>query len=986
MGMTRRLRNINAALALCVCALTCALAAPAAQASFGVTEAKFEAGTCVNAGCEYSSPPSEFFTQAAGHPPWGLTAFELNHTGSGSSRRPEGQLKRVRIDVPAGLAANPQALPACPKATFEANAKECKAAEVGEVEMEAVTKVLGVEALLPPLKGAVYNLKLEPGLPLEFGISVEPGAGLVKPVHLLLEGHVDWSGDYHEYFEINNVPTETIAVGFIKAQLKVLKSKLLFKGQAGGNFLTLPSVCSPSTTSHVEVESYEGDVSRADTHTPVGVEGCNLVPFAPSAEVRPETTQHDAPDGASTIVTVPQQTGAGEVNTADISTARVALPEGLTLNAAAGAVLQACTPAQIGIGTTNPVECPAASKVGAVSIETDLPPGSLTGNVYLAAPEGTPIRHPPYSIYVDAESIYGVSVRLQGTIAPNPESGRLQVTFEHNPPLPFSTLTFTTNGGSHAPLANPLACGNSQAEFTFLAYTGAESALGASPFASDVDGHGGACPSPLPFTLAQSTQDSSTSAGANTSFTFNLARGDGEQYVSQTYTVLPAGLIGVVPSVTLCEGPAAASGDCTAASQIGTATAFAGAGPEPSSFSGPVYLTGPFGGSPYGLSIPIEAASGPFDLGRVIARAELNVDPHTARLIATAVIYRVVDGVPVRLRGLSVAIDRPGFLTNPTSCGPLATESAVTSTFGTERGLASPFQVSGCSALPFKPSLTASTSAKTSRANGASLQVKIAQGAHQANLRSLVVQLPSQLPSRLSTLQKACPEATYATDPHGCPAASLVGSVSVATPVLPHPLTGPAYIVSHGGAAFPNLDLLLEGDNVRVILEGSTTIKNGITTETFASLPDVPISSVTTTLPTGPHSALAAFGSFCGPTLAMPTTITAQSGAQLTQATHITVSGCGVRVLRTRVAGHALLLTVQTFGAGRLSASGANLHRLTKTVRRAGKTTLRVPLSAHGALALAARPRLKVNVRVGFVPKIAAEGVSTAFAKATFKG
>ena len=969
-----------------------------ASAGFGVTEPNFEAGTCEVRGCEYSSPPGDFFTQAAGHPEWGITAFELNHNGSGV---PEGGgLKRLRVDVPPGLAANPQApTPACTKAQFESSPKGCPASSIaGEVEMKALVELIpGVPIALPTLSGTVYNLQLEAGLPLLFGVTVEPLAPLVAPVKLFLEGHVSdaaeptltergiVSGDYHEWFEIDNVPTKGEVLGGVKAPLKVLKSKLLFKGRAGGSFLTLPSVCAASTTSYLEVESYVGERSSTPTKTPVGVDGCGAAPFEPTAQVIPATSQSDAPDGARTEIHVPQQELGTEINTADIRDVRLLLPEGLTLNPSAAGALAACDPAEIGIGTTSLVTCPPESAIGSVALETpDLPPGSLTGTAYLGDPNGLPIAAPPFTVYIDLESIYDVSVRLQGLAAPNPETGRLEVTFSDNPQLPFSDLVLTLNGGPRAPLANPLVCGIDTSEARFAPWTGLAERLSTAPFAVDADGKGGACPSPLPFALAQTTQDATPTAGAYTGYTFTLERGQGEQDVQRLSTVLPAGLLGEIPAVPLCDEPAAASGSCPASSQIGTADVLAGSG-EAQAFSGPVYLTGPIGGNPYGLSIPVEAAAGPFDLGRLTTLVGIGVDPHTARVVATVTLPTIFKGVPLRLRQIGIKVGRPSFLFNPTNCGPLQTESVVTSTFGSASSLSSPFTVTGCGALPFTPSFSASTSANTSRATGASLHVELTQGPHQANIHSVVVQLPAQLPSRLTTLQKACAEATFAADPRSCPAASLVGSASVTTPVLPGVLSGPAYLVSHGGAAFPDLHILLQGDGVSVVLEGTTSIIGGVTTSTFGSIPDVPVSSFELTLPSGPYSALFAYGSFCAGPLTMPTTITAQSGAVFSQKTHIAVTGCGVRILRTRVRHHALLVTVQTFAAGSLKLKGIGLRTARRRLTRAATVTLRVGLSARAIRALRAHRRRKVRVRVFFVPAARGEQSSSASARATFR-
>ena len=968
--------------ALASAALFATALAPAAQASFGVTESNFEAGTCINTSCTYASVKanhSEAFTQAAGHPQWGITTFELNHTGSGLGEVPEGALKRIRVDVPPGLAADPEALPQCKLSEFEANA--CKSeTEVGTTEL---TVYDGVTDL--PVSGKVYNLVQPAGLPLDFGINVS--AEPLTDTHIFLEGHVDWSGDYHEYFEINNVPKEGKVLG-VPVSLETIKSKLNFNGRADKkNFLTLPSVCSNTTTSYLEVESYEGATSKTETHTPVGVEGCGNVLFKPTAEVIPGagTAGSDQPDGATTVVKVPQNTNENEINTADINDAHVTLPEGLTLNPSAAHGLEACSPAQIAIGSTGPSTCPEASRVGTVTIETDLPPGSLTGGVYLGDPSGGQIKGPPYTIYFDAESSLGVSVRLQGLVTPNLGTGRLQVTFVNNPQLPFSELRLSVNGGKHAPLANPLGCGNAPVESLFTPYTGGAPALSSTPFAST------GCPSPLPFSLTQRTQSANATAGAYSPYTFNLGRADGQQYLSRVSTTIPAGLLGAIPSVPLCGEPQAAAGTGAATSQIGVASVTAGAGEDPYPLSGPVYLTGPYDTAPYGLSIPVSVVAGPFNLGTVVTRATISVDTHTARVtVATTNLPTIVGGVPVRLKTIKVEVNRPNFIFNPTNCGPLATESTLTSTFGATQGLSSPFQVGNCGALAFKPSFKTATSAKTSKLNGASLQVSLTQSAHQANMKSVFVELPKQLPSRLTTLQKACPEATFAANPVDCRRlGSEVGTATVVTPVLPGSLSGSAYLVSHGGEAFPDLDIVLEGDGVKVILTGNTKITKGITSSTFATIPDVPVTSFVLNLPVGPHSALTANGSLCLEPLLMPTTITGQNGAVVKQSTRISVSGCSMRILSHRVVGHKLILEVRTLGGGRITVKGKGLRSASRRVSKSSTVTFKLPLTRGGLKALSkahrSRRKLQISVRATFVPKQKGASNSAAAATVTFK-
>ncbi len=950
-----------------LCAIA-AMAAPAAEASFGVTESHFEAGTCNVSSCTYSSPTGDFYTQAAGHPPYGITSFELNSKGGD----PEGTLKRVRVDIPPGLAADPEALEKCPIASFEAGhcASEHPNSLVGTNELTAYAEPSGlflgttIENSAP-----VYNLEQPPGLPLDFGIEVS--APPLLDTHIFLQGHVDTGGDYHEYFEINEITKEVVAeVGPVKipTRLAVLKSKLIFKGQAGGNFLTLPSVCSSSTTSYLEVESYEGAISKTETHTPVGVEGCESVPFKPTAALYPETSAADQPDGATTVVKVPQYAGAGEINSSDIDDGHITLPEGMTLNPSAAHGLEACAA----------LPCPAASRVGSVTIETDLPPKSLTGGLYLGDPGGGPITKPPFTVYLEATSVYGVTVKLTGTVTPNLSTGRLEASFDGNPQLPFSELILSLNGGPRAPLANPLTCASTSIESFFTPYTGTAAFLSSSPFSTN------SCPSPA-FALAQSTKSSSGTAGAYTSYTFDLTRPTGQQYLSQLQTVLPPGLVGSIPSVPLCGEPQASLGTCSSASEIGTATVSAGAGSEPYSFSGPVFLTGRYNGAPYGLSIPVNAVAGPFDFGKVITRATIGVDPYSGRVIATSSLPRIVEGVPLRLQDISVAVTRSNFLFNPTNCQEMATNSVFTSTLGSIQNASSPFQVSGCSGLTFKPSLSASTNAKTSKTGGASLQVNLVQGAHEANIRSVVTSLPKQLPSRLTTIQKACPEATFAANPLGCSKESEVGSVAVTTPVLPGVLAGPAFLVSHGGAAFPNLDLVLDDGGVRVILVGNTTIRGGVTTESFPSIPDVPASSFVLTLPTGPHSALGADGSLCAKPLAMPTIITAQSGAQFKQSTPILVAGCGVRIVRRRVVHHTLLLTVQTIGPGRVRVAGKNLKTVSRSLGKGTTVTLKVPLVGRALTAVRRHRRLRLSIRVTFAPQQRGQPGSSASTTLTIK-
>lgn len=438
--------------------------------------------------------------------------------------------------------------------------------------------------------------------------------------------------------------------------------------------------------------------------------------------------------------------------------------------------------------------------------------------------------------------------------------------------------------------------------------------------------------------------------------------------------------MGPISAVTLCGEPQASQGICPEASRIGTANVTAGSGPEPYPFTGPVYLTGPYDGAPYGLSIPVAANAGPFALGTLVTRAQINVDPNTARLIVSSNLQSVFAGVPLRLRNISVTVDKEKFLTNPTNCGSLATETALTSTFGATQTVSTPFQISGCGSLAFKPKFSVSTSAKTSRADGASLKVKLTATAGQANIHEVFVELPKQLPARLTTLQKACREAIFNADLSNCPKESKVGQAVAVTPLLPDKLQGPAYLVSHGGAAFPDLEIVLDqvgpkgevlNPGVRVILDGQTHISTkGITSSRFSAIPDVPISSFELNLPTGRYSTLTANGSVCAKRLLMPTTIVGQGGQTIKQSTNISIPNCPVLITKDKVDGHTVVVTVKAPSAGKVTLSASDLKRETKRLAKAGKFTLKANLSKTALTTLERKGKLKIKLLVSFLSKV----------------
>ena len=668
-------------------AVVAAAIAPAAQASFGIE--RFQALTCKENApigkekeCNHSTP-GEFYTQAGGHPEFGVTDFTLLGAGG------EGDgVKSIRIDLPPGLTTNPEALAKCPAYVFEANLGTAEANHCAATTQAGFQEVVvNTGKSLATLVGTVYNLEPRIGAPLEFGIDVDAGVHS----HSLLVGGVSWhaeaeaqeegvaSGDYHQYFKLD-VP-RSVSEG----EAPLVRSRLVFSGRAGKGLIRNPTICDGPLSTHLRLEPYEGAAIHAQYTTSVESEGCDTVPFEPLFTLTPSTTQLDQPDGITTELKVHQAESAGAIEASDLQSTTVVLPEGLTINPAGAQGLEACTPAEIGIGSAAPVSCPARSAIGTAQLDVPgLPAGSLLGSVYLgnpAAPE--PIKGPPYTIYLAVESSrYGQAVRLAGTVTPNLLTGQLTTTFAKEPQAPFSDLKLTFNNGSFASLANPLTCGSARTKTTLIPYSTGE-ALPAllSEFVVDGDGKGGACAAPTPFAPTQSTVAAPAAAGAGSTFTLDLQRPDGQQYISSVRAELPPGLLGNIPTVPLCGEAQASAGECPASSEIGVVAVRAGAGGQPYALSGSVYLTGPYNGSPYGLSIVVPAIAGPFDLGNVKTRAMIDVDPKSAQVIITdPSVPTIVAGIPIRLKELTVTINRQGFERNPTSCGVLTAETSLIST------------------------------------------------------------------------------------------------------------------------------------------------------------------------------------------------------------------------------------------------------------------------------------------------------------------
>ncbi|MGN6372401.1 MAG: hypothetical protein ACTHM1_05355 [Solirubrobacteraceae bacterium] len=888
-------------------------------------------------------------TQAGSHPFQMTTSLGLNaHTTSFISKTGEHLLealpnalgKDLQFQLPSGIVGNPDAIPKCNIYVFTQEAGKvpgfkCPADTIMGVAT-SVVNTLGVNGT-PHVPGTdtspIYNLEPSIGEPARFGFATS------SPVGVVIDASVRTGGDYGVTVSVRNI---TQLVAFVGSQVTfwgapsdkrhdTQRSTDCLVGHSAERyvnsgeeaacplpeqeqpFLIMPTSCSAPAEATVEGDSWsEPGVTKSMSYTfqnpegePFRFDGCDRLNFEPSISVKPDGEQASTPTGLSVDVHVPQDAGLNPVGLAEsaVKSITVALPEGMSVSPAGAGGLEACSEQQIALHTAGNPSCPPASKIATVKIHSPLIEHDLEGAVYLAAQNANPFGS-LLAMYLVAEDPFsGVLVKLAGQVKLDERTGQLTTTF-NSPELPFEDAELHFFGGSRAPLTTPALCGSYSTAASLTPWSGNPPAsVGSAPFQITSGPNGGECRNPLPFAPALTAGSLNLQAGGFTPFTMTMSREDGNQNLDAIRLTLPSGLIGSLSGVKLCGEAEADAGTCGLESLIGHTTVSVGLGPDPYTVTGgQVFITGPYQGAPYGLSIVNPAKAGPFDLGHVVVRAKIEVDPLTAALTVTSdssgpyAIPQMIDGIPLQIKHVNVTIDRPGFTFNPTNCSKLAIGASLTSSQGATSTLDVPFQVANCATLRFAPKFSVSTSGRTSRRNGASLNVKLsypkAPFGTQANVRYVKVSLPRQLPSRLSTLQKACPDTTFDANPAACPPASRVGTARALTPVIPVPLTGPAYFVSHGGAKFPELIVVLSGYGTTVQLHGTTFISKGITTSTFGAIPDVPVGSFELKLPQGPNSALAATGNLCRIGLKLPVKFIAQNGRGLQRTVKIAASGC----------------------------------------------------------------------------------------------
>jgi hypothetical protein len=650
------------------------------------------------------------------------------------------------------------------------------------------------------------------------------------------------------------------------------------EGPAGGRsaaepetpFLTNPVSCSPREVS-ATATSYSAAASPSTKTVPFPtISGCGRLDFPAALSACPTASVPGVPSGLELKLTISQSRAPAALATAVLGSGELALPAGLSINPAVADGLLACGADQVRLGRSGPPRCPDGSKIGAILVQIPAIGGSVAGSVYQRTPE----PGNPFGLWLTTEE-RGVYLKLAARLEPDPDTGRLRVLLgagDPLPELPISELDLRLFAGPRAALLTPASCGSYLSHYSLTPSSGALPSENQAAFALS-----GACSEPIASPRLWAGSGIS-SAGRATPFTITLATGEGGAEVRSLDALLPPGLLALLPEVPLCDRPEA--GLCPAQSRIGSAAIAIGSPaaslwiPQGGQPAPAIYLAGPYRGAPYSLAIAIPARAGPYDLGTVVLRAAVELDPGSARMrIATDPLPGILAGVPLSYRTLSLSFDRPGFLVNPTSCAPSATEAALTANGAPELLLSAGFQATGCANLGLRPRFALRLSGLARNAHPA-LRLDLTPRSADSNLAAASFTLPDGELLDTRHIRTLCPRTVV---PERCPSASRLGWARLWSPTVEGPFEGPVYLRT-AGHRLPGLLADLRHGDLRFGLGGSTSSRQGRLRVSFSELPDIPISRALLTLPGGSRGIFVNSASLCAPTTEVSASFAAHNG------------------------------------------------------------------------------------------------------------
>ncbi|HST68083.1 MAG TPA: hypothetical protein VLI94_00305 [Solirubrobacterales bacterium] len=788
--------------------------------------------------------------------------FELAEEGG----VPNGFTRDLFFELPPGVIGNPQTQPLCTLAQFDRGAEdmECPVGSqvgVSEIRLAGTLNTTFIEP--------VYNMPSPGGdIVARFGVYAGPYPSLinirVNPIDYSLVAAVEGAPSAAELLSARTtfwgVPAAEIHDDLRLTPKEALEHKLPPGGRDSGEpevpFLSNPTDCTLQRELTATVVSYEAP-SEPDSKTAPfpAIGGCELLEFNPTLSVRPTNSEAAAPTGLDATLRIPQNENPPPARaTSTLKSAVVTLPEGMTINPAAGDGLGSCSATEVGFENTQPPRCPDSAKIGSVEIEVPALAETLKGAIYQRTPEDGKLFR--FWLVTDEQ---GVRLKLPAEITTNLLTGQLTTVFSGipilggNPQVPFEELRLHVFGGPRAPLVTPSQCGTYQSHYEFAPWSGRPATVGDAPMQITTGcNKGGFSPR-----LSAGTLDSR--AGEFSPFAMTLTRSDGEANPRELAVHLPQGLLAKLAGVPLCPDALAPSGDCPAGSQVGRLTAATGVGgaplwvPQPGKEPTAVYLAGPYKGAPYSVVSKVPAQAGPFDLGTVVNRAGIYVDPNNATAtIKTDPLPQILEGVPIAYRTIHVSVDRPNFTLNPTDCQAKEIRATLTATNGQTASPTAGFQATNCAKLPYAPKLRLALKGSTRRTGHPAVRAVLTQKPGQANTAKATVLMPTSEFIDQDHINNPCTRVQFAAE--DCPPLSVLGSATATTPLLDQPLKGRVYFRSNGGEReLPDIVADLRGP-LRIVLVGfvdSVPVKGTELSRLrtrFQNVPDAPVTKFTMNL------------------------------------------------------------------------------------------------------------------------------------------
>jgi hypothetical protein len=867
------------------------LAALAAMAGLLILAPAAPAFQIVNPQVEFVEEDESPATQAGSHP-FAITttlAVDRETIPNGGickvseCETPTGQMRDLRVVLPPGFIGNQTAVPRCSGVDFATIDKSTSqpacpdSTAIGVTGVQVEFDPIEVGRPFPYLYVPVYNLETPPGAAAKFGF-------VVLNVPVTTEIRVSDSFPYNLEARLHNVSQSVLFYG---AQLTIWGNpadpvhdtirghcvdavtsegeiKSLGSCPAGIEeepLLTLPRSCQGTLLTTFEGFSWQNpsEVSTVGAETPgMDPESCEGLEFDPALTAAPGSEEGESPTSLDVGIEVddPGLLDPDEIAEADIAKATVTLPQGMTLNASAANGLEACTKAQLDSASLTSFGCPAASKIGSAEITTPLLEESLEGSLYVASQDDNPFGS-LFAVYlVIRNEKLGVLVKQPGRVDLDEQTGRVTTVFEDLPQFPLEEVAVHLKGGPKAPLLTPRECATYSIQGVLTPSSGGPDVESNPTFSVSTGPGGGDCRSgEPPFHPTLEAGTASSTAGAYSPFLMRITRGDGEADITRLDSTLPAGVVAKIAGLARCsDAEIAAAGNrsgraelaspsCPSSSRIGRVEAGAGSGTALTYVDGQVYLAGPFAGRPLSVVVITPAVAGPFDLGTVVVREALQLNPTSARAeidgAASDAVPRILEGVPLHLRDLRIVVDRPQFTLNATSCNPLATQATIWSQ-GTAFAASALYQASGCGALAYKPKLSLKLLGATKRGKFPALRSTLVPRPGDANTASAVVTMPRSVQIENAHINNPCTRVQF--DAGTCPPASVLGHARAYSPLLDEPLEGPVYFRSNGGEReLPDIVADLNG-LFHVVVVGFIDTKGKRIRTTFANVPDAPVS------------------------------------------------------------------------------------------------------------------------------------------------